>query len=85
MADGAAEAEKHLRIPITVNKEHFEWDRETITGLEVLDLAHEKPDEYVVYIKRTGQDDRVEPNQSVDIQKENNRHFRTVPKHTTEG
>ena len=75
-----------LRIPITVNKEHFEWDRETITGLEVLDLAHEKPSEFRVVIKRKGEDDvPVGDDQKVDLRNQNDRDFRTVQKHTTEG
>ena len=80
------EGQESLRIPIVVNKDHFEWDRPTISGLEVLDLAHESPDEYQVFIKRQGRDDDpVGPDQRVDLLKPENRHFRTIPKETTEG
>jgi hypothetical protein len=83
----SAEVEHHEKlIPIVVNKDHFEWDRKTITGLEVLDLAHETPAEFRVFIKRKGRDDDpVGPEQHVDLSDPENRHFRTVPKETTEG
>jgi len=80
------EKPEEVRIEIKVNKETFPWDRETITGLEVLDLAHESPDEFRVYIKRKGRDDDpVGVDQRVDLRDPENRHFRTVPKETTEG
>jgi hypothetical protein len=75
-----------IRIPITVNKKHFEWDRHTITGLEVLELAQEKPEDFRVVIKRKGEDDiPVRDDDHVDLRKEDDRHFRTVQKHSTEG
>ncbi len=79
-------AKTEIRIPITVNKDHFVWDRETITGLEVLDLAHEKPEDYRVVIKRKGEDDvPVGIDEKVDLRNEDDRHFRTIPRHSTEG
>jgi len=77
--------ETEIRIEITVNKKPFPWDRKTITGLEVLDLAQESDKEFDVYIKRKGEDDKIAPDQHVNIEKEDNRHFRTVPKEITEG
>jgi hypothetical protein len=74
-----------FRVEITVNKKPFPWDRKTISGLEVLDLAQESEKEFDVYVKRKGEDDKVAPEQHVDVGKEDNRHFRTVPKEITEG
>jgi len=79
------EDKKPIRIPIQVNKLHVEWDRETITGLEILDIANEKPADYDVYIVRKGEQDQpVGTDEKVTLTVEN-RHFRTVPKHVTEG
>jgi hypothetical protein len=77
---------EEIRVEISVNKNHLVWDRWTITGLEVLDLAQETPEEYKVYIKRKGRDDDpVGVDQHVDLHEADNRHFRTVQKETTEG
>ncbi len=81
------EHEKHeeFHIEITVNKKPYPWDLETISGLEVLDLAQESDKEFDVYIKRKGEDELVAPERRVDLRDPENRHFRTVPKHSTEG
>lgn len=81
MNEDAAE----LRIEITVNREKFPWDRKTITGLEVLDLAHETADAFLVYLKRPGEDELVPPDRKVDVENTDNRGFRTVSKHINEG
>jgi len=77
--------ETKIRIEITVNKRSFPWDRDTVTGLEVLDLARESEKEFDVYIKRKGDDEKVAPDHRVDVRDPENRHFRTVPKEITEG
>lgn len=70
---------------IQIGREHFTWPSEFITAREVLGLVHEDPNEFYVVIKAKGEEDPLPLDQPVDLKIAENRHFRTIPKHTTEG
>ena len=87
MNESSAEANiaKDHDFEISVNKTHFKWESGLITGRQVRDLVHED-ERYKVYIKvKHGDDIPVPDDTAVDLKDEENRHFLTIARITTEG
>ncbi len=87
LKDELADLEAHKTYSIVVNRDHFHDQPQFITGSHVLDLAKQNDGKHGVAILRGGgeHDVPVEPSQTVDLEDEKNRRFKTFPVKSTEG
>jgi len=87
LRDELAELEAHKTYSIVVNRDHFHDQPRFITGSHVLDLVNQNDGKHGVAILRGGgeHDVPVEPSQTVDLEDETNRRFKTFPVKSTEG
>lgn len=86
-AGGSGEQKEAVKFEIQVDRQHFTWEQQFITGRDVLKLVGLDDGKHGVAILRGGseQDIPVGLDQSVDLSDPKNRRFKTFPDKSTEG
>lgn len=74
------------RYEIRIDKERYVVDTDTITGRQILALAHKRPEDYLLHQRRRGgQTKTIEADEKVDLTGEGPERFMTMKREAQEG